>query len=110
MGTLIGMIPDASAIPRRPERKPVRKAIVLIIETDDPETFHRGMTIDMSEHGARVEADAPLAPGQTLTLYMPDDPSRSYHCTVVWTGDVGSDGCGQVGLEFIDSPPEGPEN
>jgi hypothetical protein len=108
--TLFGMIPDAYAVPRRSERKPIRKAIVLMVESEGPETSHEGTTVDMSEHGARVEAEAALAPGQTLNLIQPDDPTRSLRCLVVWAGDVSSDGHDQMGLEFLDSPPAGLEN
>jgi len=108
--TLFGMILDAYAAPRRSERKPVRKAIVLMVESDDQETLHEGTTVDLSEYGARVETETALAPGQTLTLFQPDDPAHSYRCMVVWSGNVGSDGHDQIGLEFLNSVPAGPEN
>jgi PilZ domain len=91
-------------------RKPVRKAIVLMVESDGPEVRHEGTTVDMSEHGARVEAEAALAPGQTLSLIQADDPVHVLRCLVVWSGDVSSDGHGQAGLEFLDPPPAGLEN
>lgn len=81
-----------------------------MVEPDDPETFLEGMMVDMSEHGARVEAEAALAPGQTLSLIQPDDPVRSYRCMVVWAGEVGSDGHDQIGLEFLSSSSTGLEN
>jgi PilZ domain len=110
--TLFGMTPDAFAVPRRSERKPVKKAVVLMIESDedDLETRHDGVTVDVSEHGARVEAEAALTPGQTLNLIQPDDPARSLRCMVVWAGNVSSDGHDQVGLEFLDSSQAGLEN
>jgi hypothetical protein len=108
--TLFGMTSDAYAVPRRSERKPVRKAIVLMVESDDPETLHQGTTVDMSEHGARVEAETALTPGQTLNLIQPDDPTHTLRCMVVWAGEVSSDGQDQVGLEFLDLPSAGLEN
>lgn len=108
--TLIGMTGDDYTVPRRSERKPVRKAIVLVVESEDPEVRHEGTTVDISAHGAKVEASAPLAPGQTLSLIQPDDPSRALRCLVVWAGDVGSDSDGQVGLEFLEPPISGFEN
>ena len=108
--TLFGMIPDAFGVPRRSERKPVRRAIVLMVESEDRETLHKGTTIDMSEFGARVEAGTGLAPGQTLTLFQPDDPAGALRCMVVWSGDVSSDGHDQMGLEFLGSPSAAPEN
>lgn len=108
--TLFGMTPDASAAPRRSERKPVRKAIVLMIDEGNQDAGHPGMTVDLSDHGARVEAAAALTPGQTLTLVQPDDPSSSLRCMVVWAGDVASDGHDHVGLEFLDSSADNQEN
>lgn len=104
------MTGDAYAVPRRSERKQVRKAIVLMVESDDPEIRHEGTTVDMSEHGARVEAEAALTPGQTLNLIQPDDPAHALRCMVVWSGDVSSDGHDQFGLEFLGSPPSNREN
>lgn len=110
MYTLFGMVPDAYTLPRRSERKPVRRAIVLMVESDDSQTSQEGMTIDLSEHGVRVETETTLSPGQTLTLFQPDDPDHPFRCMVVWAGNVGSDGQDQMGLEFLDSLPSGPEN
>lgn len=81
-----------------------------MVESDDAQAPHEGATIDLSEHGARVETETTLAPGQTLTLFQPDDPEHSFRCMVVWAGNVGSDGQDQMGLEFLDSLPSGPEN
>lgn len=87
---------------RRYDRKPARKAVVLIVESDGVETRHDATTVDISTHGARVEAETELVPGQTLSLLRPDDPSYALRCLVVWSGDVSSDRDGQAGLEFLD--------
>ncbi len=110
MYTLIGMAPDAFAVPRRSERKPARRAIVLMVESDDQETLHEGVTVDLSQYGARIETETPLATGQTLTLFQPEDPAHALRCMVVWTGDVSSDGHDQIGLEFLNPPSAGLEN
>ena len=110
LDTLFGMTPDTYATPRRSERILLRKAIVLMVESDNPQTLHEGTTVDLSEYGARVETETVWAPGQTITLLQPDDPVHSYRCTVVWAGDIGSDEHGQMGLEFLEPLPAGPEN
>ena len=110
MYNLIGMIPDAFAVPRRSERKPVRRAIVLMVDEEDLDARHAGMTVDISEHGARVEAEAALIPGQTLNLIQPDDPTCYLRCMVVWAGNVSSDGHDQIGLKFLDPLPGDREN
>jgi PilZ domain len=108
--TLNRMITDAYPVPRRSERKQVRKAIVLMIESDGQEVHQEGTAVDISEHGARVEAEAALTPGQTISLVQPDDPTHALRCLVVWSGEVGSDGRDQAGLEFLDPLPTGLEN
>lgn len=81
-----------------------------MVESESPQVPHEGTTVDMSEHGVRIVAEAQLTPGQTLSLFQPDDPERGLRCMVVWTGDVGSDGHDQAGLEFLDSVSPKPEN
>jgi PilZ domain len=108
--TLFGMTADAFGSSRRSARKPARRAVVLMVESDDQETLHEGVTVDLSEYGARIETEAPLAPGQALTLYQPEDPAHALRCMVVWTGTVSSDGHDQIGLEFLNPPSAGLEN
>ena len=81
-----------------------------MVESESPQVPHEGTTVDLSEHGARIVAEAPLTPGQTLSLIQPDDPERALKCMVVWTGDVSSDGHDQTGLEFLGSPSAKLEN
>ncbi len=97
-------------VPRRTERKPATKAILLVVESEESGVHHDGTMADISSDGARVEARTPLKPGQTLSLVQPDDPSRALRCLVVWSGDVGTDGDGQAGLEFLDPPDSNLEN
>lgn len=104
------MTGNTYTFPRRSERKPARKVILLVVESEESEVHHEGTTVDISSDGARVEACAPLTPGQTLSLIQPDDPSRPLRCLVVWAGDVGTDGDGQAGLEFLDPPATNFEN
>ena len=54
-----------------------------MVESNDAEVRHEGTTVDMSEHGARVESDATLTPGQTLSLIQPDDPTHALRCLVI---------------------------
>jgi PilZ domain len=108
--TLFGMTGDGFAVPRRSERKPVRKAVVLVIESEDSAARFDATTLDMSRHGARVQAETPLTPGQTLSLIQEEDPTHALRCTVVWAGEVGSDRLDHAGLEFLEHPPAGIEN
>lgn len=96
------MTSDAHSVARRSERKPVRRAVVLVVESEDTEVHHEATTVDISAHGVRIEAEAALSPGQVLSLTRADDPTQSLRCLVVWTGDLSSDKREEVGLEFID--------
>ena len=86
---------------RRSERKPLRKAVVLVVEMGAEATSYDAGTLDVSQHGARVQVDADLKPGQVLHLVRPDNPDETVTCLVVWTADVSSDTKGQAGLEFL---------
>ncbi len=110
MYTLSAMANDTHSESRRSERKPIRKAVVLLIEADEPENQSEGKTAGMSVQGASVESEAALTPGQILSLIQPDDPTHALRCTVVWSGDVSTDGNEQIGLEFIESPSSALEN
>lgn len=101
---------DAQAESRRSERKPSRKAVVLIVESDDSLTRCEANTVDISAQGARIEMNSPLTPGQIINLIQPDDPGHTLRCLVVWAGDVGSDGQEHAGLEFLDPAPTGQQN
>lgn len=104
------MTGDARANPRRSDRKPIRKAVVLMIESDDLEISHEATTVDISAHGAGIEAKATLTPGQTINLIQPGNPANALRCLVVWAGDISSDGHDRAGLEFLNPQSPSPEN
>lgn len=80
------------------------------MESDDSAIRQEAPTVDLSPNGVRVVAEPALAPGQVLSLIQADDPTHPLHSTVVWAGDVGSDGPGQAGLEFLEPQPANMEN
>ena len=86
---------------RRSERKPLRKAVVLVVEMGEETTSHNATTIDISQQGARVQVNAELKAGQVLQLIRPDNPDDTVRCLVVWAAEVGSDGPDEAGLEFL---------
>lgn len=110
MYTLFGMTEDAFGEQQRSERKPVRKAVVLVIESEDPAGRYEGTAVDASAQLARVQAESLLTPGQTLSILQDEDPAHALRGTVVWAGDVVSDESDHVGLEFLEHPPAAPEN
>lgn len=110
MYTLFGMNNDAYSEFRSSERKPIRKAVLLIIESDEPEEQFEGIPGDMPDDAPGVESGSALTAGQILNLVQPDDPSHALRCTVVWSGDISTDGNDQLGLEFLDSLSSAPKN
>jgi PilZ domain len=95
------MAGDVDTDSRRSERKPLRKAVVLVVEMGEETASHDASTIDVSPFGARVQANAELKTGQVLQLIRPDNPDDTVRCMVVWTADVSSDTKGEAGLEFL---------
>jgi PilZ domain len=95
------MLEKDYAIPRRSERRPLRKAVVLLVEGDEETTSRDATTVDVSQHGARIESCAELRPGQVLHLIRPENPTDTVRCLVVWTADVSADANAEAGLEFL---------
>jgi len=88
---------------RKCERIHVSMPLSLRLQFGTTQATFQALTIDLSELGACVRADAPLAPGQTIEL-IPDQPAGvPVHCRVVWTGAVGTAQAGHAGIEFLQS-------
>lgn len=74
---------------------------MLVVEMGMETSSHEASTLDLSRHGARVQVNAKLKPGQVLHLIRPENPDDTVRCMVVWTADVSSDTKGEAGLEFL---------
>lgn len=98
-------MPTESYTPtRRAERRPSKRAMVLVYEGADSEETQPAITVDESDLGARIETQAQLKAGQLIELQSEDSALR-LRCRVVWTGEVASDKEGEAGLEFLFPPP-----
>jgi hypothetical protein len=88
-------------VPRRYERKNIKMALIMFVEKEGELEKHDFQTMDLSVHGARIEASASLAPGQVVEVVSVEgsDPVRA---RVVWVGKPASEMEGQAGLEFLD--------
>jgi hypothetical protein len=86
---------------RRSARVPARKAVLLIVESEQC----GARTLDVSQHGVRVECQTLLKPGQVLELLPSENSGGPIRCVVVWAGDVGSDREGEAGLNFLTPQP-----
>lgn len=82
-------------IPRRFNRRAEEMPVTLLLEATGDETRQAAATIDYSEHGLRIQNDAPLVAGQLV--YVP----YFGHCRVVWVGTSKSGGTSEAGLEVL---------
>ncbi len=91
---------------RRSERKLVRLAVILLIEGEEIDPH--ALTVDLSQHGVRLQAKAPVTPGQFAEVIFEGDPNHAVHSRVVWAGRVNTDREAETGLEFINPIPAMP--
>lgn len=91
---------------RRSERKRIRIAIVLVVDGEEVE--HRASTVDVSQHGLRLQSGVNLTPGQSAHVIFENSPELALESRVVWVGPMGSAGEPEAGLEFLDPPSSPP--
>ncbi len=90
---------------RRSERKPVRIAVILLVEGEGKRVESEACTVDLSQHGLRLEANIPLAQGQIVEVTTSEGPEYAVRGRVIWTGALGSEREGQIGFEFLSPLP-----
>ena len=89
------------AKPRRSERIRARMAIVLLMDAEEGEVRSDGETVELSQHGARIESPGRLTQGQLIQITPSDTPEFFIPARVVWVGAPASDLAGQAGVEFL---------
>lgn len=96
------MAREPNSVTRRSERRPGKRANVLLFDEPEREEPHpeAAVAIDESDFGARIQTEALLKTGQIIDLQS-EDLAWRFRCRVVWTGEVSSDREGQAGLEFL---------
>lgn len=90
---------------RRSERRPVKIAVILLVESDGKRVESEACTLDLSQHGLRLQAAIPLAQGQIVDIATSDGPEYAVRGRVIWTGALGSEHEGEVGFEFLSPLP-----
>jgi len=85
---------------RRSERRIAKIAIVVFVERDNDREGCDAVTVDVSELGARIQANLALTPGQMVEV-VPVNGSEPVAARVVWVGKPASELEGQAGLEFL---------
>ncbi len=88
------------AVNRRSPRKPAQITITLVLEGEEAEQV--ASTVDVSEHGVRLQAQTALSPGQPVGLVLGDGPGYVLGARVIWVGKLDSDLEGQSGVEFAE--------
>ena len=86
---------------RRSERKPVRIAVIVLSESEGKKIESDAYTLDLSEHGLKLQSSIALAQGQIVDLTATDGSECSVRGRVIWTGAVGSAREGEVGFEIV---------
>jgi len=87
-------------VQRRSERRIAKIAIVVYVEKENDREGCDGVTVDVSELGARIKAGVSLTPGQIVEV-VPVNGSDPVPARVVWVGATASEMEGQAGLEFL---------
>jgi hypothetical protein len=90
---------------RKSERRPLRLAVVLLMDAPGGEIMNEGFTIDVSQHGCRIEGPAPITEGQLIRLLPWDTPEGAIAGRVVWVGEPASSLAGEAGIEFLQPLP-----
>jgi hypothetical protein len=90
---------------RRSERHPLRLALVLLADTEQGEIRNEGFTVEMSQHGCRVEGVASICQGQLVRLLPWESSDAAIAGRVVWVGDPASKLAGEAGIEFLQPLP-----
>ena len=93
-------MPEGSySVKRRSERKSVQIPVILVIASEGVE--RRGMTVDLSPEGMRLQSDISLVPRQVVRLHLAAYAPQFVEARVAWAGWTDSSEAGQAGFEFL---------
>ena len=87
---------------RRSERKPLGRAVSLVVDSERSRIVHRVFGVDLSALGIRVRAEIALLPGQLVTVIPSEGNSQAVRSRVVWVGETGSERAGEAGIAFLE--------
>jgi hypothetical protein len=95
------MAESSNIIHRKSERRPLRLALVLLMDSDEGERRDEGYMVDLSQNGCRVEGVEPICEGQLVRLLPWESPEGAIAGRVVWVGKPESKLAGEAGIEFL---------
>lgn len=90
---------------RKSERRPIRLALVLLIDSPEGEIRNEGFTVDLSQNGCRVEGAESITQGQLVRLLPWESTQTAIAGRVVWVGEPASKLAGEAGIEFLQPLP-----
>jgi hypothetical protein len=90
---------------RRFERRPIRLALVLLIDSPEGEVRSEGFTLDISQAGCRIEGAVSVSEGQLVRLLPWESGESAIAGRVVWVGEPASKLAGEAGIEFLQPIP-----
>ena len=90
---------------RKSERRPIRLALVLLIDSPEGEIRNEGYTLDMSQNGCRIEGAGSVTEGQLVRLLPWESTESAIAGRVVWMGEPASKLAGEAGIEFLQPLP-----
>ncbi len=94
-----------SHTPRRADRRPTQRAIILLIEDNHQSIEQPAESTDWSLQGLGLKTTLQLTPGQSVLVIPNEGPQFAVQTRVAWVGEVGGDTEGRAGLEFIQPAP-----
>lgn len=100
-GTLLIMTGKPDSKTRRSERQKIRLALVLLTDSNDVENRNEAYTVDISQHGCRIEGCASLTLGQVVHLIPSESSGAAMSGRVVWVGEPASELAGEAGIELL---------
>ncbi len=100
-GNLEVVADNPAYTPRRSERHPIRLALVLMMNSDEGDVQNEAVTVDLSQHGCRIEGIATLSEGQVIRLIPWESAGPAISGRVVWVGEPASQLAGEAGIEFL---------
>jgi hypothetical protein len=103
--TLLNVAKTSYIVRRRSERRPIRLALVLLMDSEEGEIRDEGFTVDVSQHGCRVEGVESIREGQLVQLLSWPTPEGAIAGRVVWVGEPASELAGKAGIEFLQPLP-----
>ena len=99
------MADNSFSIERKSERRPLRLALVLLMDSSEGEIRNEGFTVDVSQHGCRIEGVEPVYEGQMVRVLPWETAEGAIAGRVVWVGKPESKLAGEAGIEFLQPLP-----